>query len=293
MEKASKEKEMFLPPILRTVFPSLTKSGKRIALYIAAHEEEVKRMTLGELAHAIDISEITILRFCKQLGFVGFQELKVELASGRGEATNFLGYDLVEATDTPQQISQKVIANIINGLQDTLQLLDQAALKEAITALFEARQTLILGFGNSATVCRDMETRLMRFGRPVQAISDAHVQATATALLTDEDVVIGISHSGESVELYQSLLLAKNRGATIIVITSHKQSSIAEIADIVLCGVGREVGFSSEASASRFAHFAIGDIIYTGLALLDLEQYEANISLMRDAVGTHRKKRTK
>ena len=163
MEKASKEKEMFLPPILRTVFPSLTKSGKRIALYIAAHEEEVKRMTLGELAHAIDISEITILRFCKQLGFVGFQELKVELASGRGEATNFLGYDLVEATDTPQQISQKVIANIINGLQDTLQLLDQAALKEAITALFEARQTLILGFGNSATVCRDMETRLFSF----------------------------------------------------------------------------------------------------------------------------------
>ena len=115
------------------------------------------------------------------------------------------------------------------------------------------------------------------------------MQLTTAALLNEKDVVVAISHSGATHDIVDAVQLAKQNGATIIAITSRAQSPLARIADIVLVGMGREVHYRSEATASRFVHMAIIDLLYTGVATKVPEAYHRNIEKMRPVIRERKK----
>lgn len=274
-------------PILRSVYQDLTKSEQRIADYIMENAEKIMEQTIPELAHNTGSSEITVSRFCKKLGFSGFQALKIALvteltAAGRED------FQEINEKDSDQQVAAKVFQNIMDGLEDTLKILDFGEISRAVDALLGARRVAVYGFGNSATVCRDIETRFLRFGMAVQAYSDMSQQLTSASILTLEDVVIAISHTGATLKLLESVRVAKEAGATVIAITSYAQSNLAKLGDIVLTGMGREVHYSSESAASRLIHMAIADVLYTGIARRQPQQYHDNIAKMRSVISTTR-----
>ena len=267
-------------PVLRSAYGGLTKSERRIADYIIAAPEAVIGQTISDIAASTGSSEITVSRFCKKLGFSGLQELKRNLAAEMSAAEKKEFRDITNG-DQCRAVAAKVFQNISEGLQDTLSLLDYDAVDEAARILMQARRIAVYGFGNSATVCRDMATRYLRLGFSVQAYADSHMQVTSAALLTPGDAVIAVSHSGASAELLQSVETAKKSGAAVIVITSHARSPLANMADICLCGMGREVRYSSEAGASRLIHMAIGDVLYTRIAMANADTFQDNMQKMR------------
>lgn len=285
-EKEEKMAGKFELPILRSVYNNLTKSEKRIAYYITAHADQIMSQTIPELAQNTDSSEITVSRFCKKLGFSGLQELKIALASELSTGTQRVHE--IELGDSHEQVAGKIFANITEGLQDTLKILDYKALERAIDVLCKARKVAVYGFGNSFTVCHDIETRFLRFGMTVQAYTDVSQQVTSASLLTPEDVVIAISHTGTTTKLLESVRIAKATGATIIAITSYAQSSLARLGDIVLTGMGREVHYRSEAVASRLIHMAITDVLYTGIVMKHPDSYRDNITKMRQVIAATR-----
>lgn len=277
-------------PVLRSAYGGLTKSERRIADYIANHVGVVMEQTVADLAAQTDSSEITISRFCKKLGCSGLKELKLMLAAGMSVAPPKAFHD-IDADDGGRDVASKVFANISEGLQDTLSLLDYEALDKAAAMILAAKRVYVFGFGNSATVCADMETRFLRLGLAIRADADSHMQATEAALVTHDDVIIVVSHSGATKELLQSVQTAKEAGAGIIVITSHGQSLLAKMADICLCGMGREVQYMSEAGASRLIHMAIGDVLYTRIAMQEKAFFQENIKKMRREISKRRKYR--
>lgn len=274
------ETKLQLFPVLRSAYGGLTKSERRIADYIVNHTGEVMEQTVSDLAVHAQSSEITISRFCKKLGCSGLKELKLMLAAELSAAPQKAFYD-IQAGDTGRDVAAKVFANIAEGLQDTLSLLDYDALDAAARLLLKARRIYVFGFGNSATVCMDMATRFLRLGLAIREYADSHMQVTAAALMTADDVVIAVSHSGATKELLQSVQAAKKAGARVIVITSHGQSPLAALADICLCGMGREVQYTSEAGASRLIHMAIGDVLYTRVAMQEESVFRDNMEKMR------------
>ena len=274
-------------PILRSSYEHLTKSERRIAAYITENSRDIMEQTISEIAANTKSSEITVSRFCKKLGFSGLQSLKISLA-GEMFASEENIYQEIQPEDTPKEVAQKLFQNITDGLQDTLQLLDFNAVAEAVSILRQAGRIAVYGFGNSATVCRDIEARFLRFSRPVQAYSDSHQQVTSAALLTPQDAVIAVSHTGSSIELLQSVEIAKKSGAKLIAITSYAHSPLAKAADVVLYGMGREVRYRSEAVASRFVHMAIADLLYTELARADHDTYMENMQKMRIVIAEKR-----
>ena len=267
-------------PVLRSAYGGLTKSERRIADYITAVPERVLVQTISDIAAATESSEITVSRFCKKLGFSGLQELKMNLTAELSAAETKQYHD-IQSVDGCHAVAVKVFQNISDGLQDTLSLLDDQAVDKAARILLRARQIAVYGFGNSATVCRDIATRYVRLGFAIHDYADSHMQVTSAALLTAQDAVIAVSHSGASVELIQSVETAKRSGATVIGITSHGQSPLAKLADICLCGMGREVKYSSEAGASRLIHMAIGDVLYTRIAMAANNRFQENMQKMR------------
>lgn len=272
---------------LRSVYGELTKSERRIADYIAAHAETVMEQTIADIAGQTDSSEITVSRFCKKVGCTGLQEVKLQVAAGLSTAAHDTYHD-IHGDDSTYTVMWKIFKNLTEGLQDTAGLIVPAAVDRAVSILSAAGRVEVYGFGNSATVCRDIATRYMRLGLWIQAYSDAHMQVTAAALLQPGDAVIAVSHSGASAELLHSVQTAKKNGAAVIAITGHSRSPLAALADVCLCGMGREVKYSSEAGASRLIHMALGDLLYTRLAMTRSEIFQKNMKKMRREI---RKKR--
>lgn len=285
--KTMEEMKIQVFPVLRSAYGGLTKSERRIADYIVDHPGEVMEETVADLAVHAQSSEITISRFCKKLGCSGLKELKLMLAADLSAAPQKDFHD-IKAGDTGRQVASKVFANIAEGLQDTLSLLDYDAVDEAARLILKARRIYVFGFGNSATVCMDMATRFLRLGLAIREYADSHMQVTAAALMTPADVVLAVSHSGATKELLQSVRAAKAAGGKVIVITSHGQSPLAGEADVCLCGMGREVQYTSEAGASRLIHMAIGDVLYTRIAMQEEGLFRDNIKKMRQEIGKKR-----
>lgn len=272
-----------LLPTLRSAYPGLTKSEKAIALYISEHRDSIMEQSISTIAGATSSAEITVSRFCKKLGFQGLQSLKVALAAEVHSPA--VAYQSIRPEDSARDIAGKMFRNIMDGLQDTLKILDFQAVEKAAKTMLAARRIAIYGFGNSATVCRDMETRFLRFGMVVQAYADSHMQVTSASLLSHRDLAIAISHTGASRDLLETVHVAQSRGAKILAITSYAQSPLAKTADIALIGMGREIHYQSEAVASRLVHMAIADLLYMAIAMHMPDKYWENIRRMRKAIG--------
>lgn len=281
------EKNQAVLPILRSVYQDLTKSEQRIASYIMENTARIMEQTIPELAGNTKSSEITISRFCKKLGFSGLQALKIALAAELSNAGE-MEFREIGDKDTDEQVAAKVFQNIMDGLQDTLKILDFQQVAKAVKVLQRARRVAVYGYGNSATVCQDIETRFMRFGMVIQAYADMSQQLTSASLLTKEDVVIAVSHTGATIKLLEAVRVAKRAGAAVIVITSYAQSNLAKLGDVVLTGMGREVHYSSESVASRLIHMAITDVLYTAMARSNPESYHDNIAKMRSVIADTR-----
>lgn len=280
------EKKIKLP-ILRSSYVNLTKSEKKIADYILIDTKKFIEQTVSEIADTTDSSEITVSRFCKKLGYSGLQSLKIAVA-GEMYSNEETVYKDINIDDSCEIVAGKVFKNIIDGLHDTLKLLNFDDVKNAVDILNKAKRIVAYGLGNSAMICKDIETRFLRFNIPVQAYADSHQQFTSASLLTIDDVVIAVSHTGASLDILESVKIAKENKAKVIAITSYANSPLAKLADVTLTGMGREVHYRSEAVASRIVHIAIVDLLYTGLAMKNHDAYIGNMNKMRKVIAKKR-----
>lgn len=274
-------------PRLRGIGNILTKAEEKVAEYILANPAEVIHMSITELAEAAGSAEATVFRLCQKAGYKGYQSFKIALAGDLYTPMQSVNKE-VDPNDSLAVIAGKLFHSINESLQDTLKIIDEAQLERAITAIAQARRIDAYGSGGSAVIAADFEHRFMRFGIPVRAYADPHMQISAAALLGKGDVVIAISHTGANRDLLESVSMAKKSKATIITLTSYTKSPLSKLADITLCGAAKETQYRSEAMASRLVHLAIGDVLYVGVMLRQQEQIITNMQKIRQAIAIRR-----
>lgn len=283
MEKNENALSSCLPRI-RSGFNDLTKTEQKTATYILDNPSEVIHMTITELAEAAKNAEATVFRLCKKLGFSGYQELKIALAGDLYTPLESV-YKEVDPTDSTRTMISKIFLGINEGLQDTLKIIDEQAVEQAIVAISKARRIDVYASGGSAVIASDIEHRFMRFGIPVRAYSDPHLQIASATLLEPGDLVIGVSHTGANIDVLDAVKMAKGNGVTTIAITSYIRSPLSQLADIALHGMGREINYRSEAMASRLVHLAIVDVLYIGTLLGQQEKMIENMNKVRKAIA--------
>lgn len=271
-------------PLIRSSYHNLTKTEQKIADIILENPTKVMQMTINELSETSTGAEASIFRFCRKLGFSGFQGLKQALAGDLFTPKDAISKEMDES-DTPEDVTQKVFHNIINALLATEKMLNYKELEKAINLVVSAKQIEVYGYGGSGIIASDIEHRFMRFGLPVHAYADPHMQIASAALLDENALVIGISHTGASIDLLKSLKVAKSNNAKIIVITSYLKSPATELADVVLAGIAKETGYCSEAMASRLVHLSIVDALYSGIMLKCMDSYIDNMAKVREAIA--------
>lgn len=261
---------------LRALMPSLPPAERRVAEGILAEPGDIVFLSIGDLAARASTSEATVVRLCQRAGFGGYPELRLALATQVGRAaaqqpfSRIVGTDI--APDDPlADIVAKVGAADSGAIVDTVDQLDLGSLAQVVEVASKARRIEIYGIGASGLVALDLEHKLRRIGLSAAASTDGHLALTSAAVLTREDVVFGISHSGETLDVIDPVVEARARGCTTIAITNFARSSLARSADLVLTTAAHESLFRAGAMASRTAQLTVVDCIYLAIAQRDYE----------------------
>jgi len=274
-------------PRIRSIAEALTKAESKVAEYMLANPEKVIHLSITELAESAGSAEATIFRLCQKIGFKGYQRFKIALAGDLYTPAESICKE-VDSGDSLNVVASKVFQSINEGLQDTLKIINESALEQAVNLIANARRIYAYGSGGSAVIANDIEHRFMRFGIPVRAYADAHMQISSAALLEPEDVIIAVSHTGSNRDLLDSVQMAKESGAKIIAITSHMKSPLSKIVHVSLIGTARETEYRSEAMASRLVHLAIVDVLYVGVLLRQQDRIIGNMQKIRQAIAVRR-----
>ncbi|GGU49458.1 MurR/RpiR family transcriptional regulator [Lentzea flava] len=276
---------------IRSLLPGLARAEQRVAKVVLENPASVAHRSITEVAEQAGTSETTVTRFCKAIGVGGYPELRIALAADTARtaarANPDMGGDIGPGDDLRQVVGKVAFADA-RAVEETAEQLDIESLDRVVQAVAGARRVDVYGFGASAFVAFDLQQKLHRIGRTCFAWNDTHIALTSAAVLTGEDVAVGISHTGSTVETVEALRVAKEAGATTVALTNFPRSPITEVADLVLTTAARETTFRSGAMASRIAQLTVIDCLFIGVAQHHVDTAKTALEATYEAVSGHR-----
>src|SRR5512142_1682898 len=130
-------------------YPELTKSEKRIANYLNQNQDEAAFLSAGEIAERLDLSEATMVRFARTIGFDNYPDMRVALQENfRHRLTHSSRLrSRREALHTGGDILERLVASEIDYLTESLQTLDRKALNKAVELLRNHERVFVFGLG--------------------------------------------------------------------------------------------------------------------------------------------------
>ncbi|MCM3617869.1 MurR/RpiR family transcriptional regulator [Sutcliffiella horikoshii] len=246
--------------MITSIFQSLTKSEQKVAEVVKNRLKEAVYWSVSDLAENAEVGETTVIRFCRKLGYRGYQDFKLAVAQNGTEGTK-QEYGEVEDTDSLYVLAQKVTAENNATLQNTLSLVDPDSMEEAAQEIIASSKIYLFGVGASGVMAQQAQYRFMRLGFNAETASDSHVIAMNCSLVKKGDVVIGISTSGSTKDLVDAIEIAKRNGAYIICITNHMKSPITKYGNVALLTSGKEDPLHGGAFSSLISQMHVMDVL--------------------------------
>jgi len=237
------------------------KSRGRIARFILDRPSRVRNVSIWKVAGDCGVSVSTVSRFCADLGYGGYKEFQLDLATALGQEPE-PGLDEFAADASPESVIRHVFGCIRQSVGDTEKVVDHDVLIRVARAIQRARRVLVLGVGASARVARLAAERFVSLGLTATAVSDATEQAFATTNLTRDDVVIGISHTGHTSQAVAGVRAARRRKATTVAVTNYPHSPLAKASRFRLITALQEHRMKLVVSSSEIAQMAVIEAIY-------------------------------
>jgi len=256
--------------LIRNASDLLRKSEKKVASCILGDPKAVITSSITELAEKSGTSEPTVIRFCRKLGLGGYMELRLNLARDLPSAKYI--FENVSTEDSLPEIAGKVMNAHIEAISNTLNKLNIEVIDRAVELLLSARRIEFYGFGGSAIVAKDAYHKFFRLGIHCAAQDDSHMQVMSASLLTPEDVIVVISHTGSSKDLIDSTKIAVNSGAKVIGIIGNKNAPLLKYCDIALSAHSQEAAILLAPMTSRLVQLAILDVLFVGVAMKSLNE---------------------
>jgi len=249
---------------IRTQYDSLSKSEKKVALAVLEQPELAITENITALAKKADVSEPTVVRFCRAIGFDGWHAFKMKLAQGLALSTG------VDESPAPEDLAadlvNKICSRSINTLLDLRNSLDANAIEHALQVLSRASRIEFYGQGTSGIIAADAQHKFFRSGVPTVAYADPHIHSIAASLLKKGDAVVAISQRGNSIALLRSVQLARSCGADVVIL-APSGTPLAELATVL---IPIDLHFHTDPYtpiSARLAHLVVIDILAVGLAL--------------------------
>lgn len=273
---------------LRMRLESLTEMERQTVSGILQEPARVLGESIHELAQRVGVSEATVIRACKSLGYKGYPELKMALAvdlattASEVQPSRFIGQ--VEVGDSIETVVKKVMQANIDFMHQTLRQFDFRKFEEAVEAILSAKSVAVLAGGTLSHVVDLFCSKLVFAGIKSIGRTDHLQQLQLAAVAEPGDVLLFFSHSGRIRALVQAAELARARGATTIVVTSFSQSPLAKAVDICVTTYFGDVDIYLQAMGSQVPRLVLIDCLLVALAARKGESSVENFRLARNAI---------
>ena len=241
-----------------------SKSDRVLIRYIQDNIQLVARKTISQLSQESGIGESTITRFARKMGFSSLSAFKLALAEELTDTSQryIINRDIA-AAESVELTARKLLDTNIGMMEKTLQLLDFETISGSSSLLQHARRILFVGLGNAGYMAKDSSYKFSRIGLDCTGTDNSHTMIVMAALLHPEDLLVAISHSGETDEIIKTVELAKRKGVKTIVITANKKSTLAVLSDQGIFYEAEETLLETGSIPVKLAQFFILDLIYT------------------------------
>lgn len=250
---------------IRRARAELSPAELRVAEYILTHPRAALNDPIAEIAKAAEVSQPTVIRFCRSLGCEGLSDFKLRLASGL-TGTVPVTHTQVTHDDSMLELGAKVLGNTASAILQVRSELNRDMIDRAIDMLIRADRVEFYAVGHYGVVAQDAQFKFLRFGVPSGAYTDPRLQLLAASVLRPGDVAVIISSSGRLPELLEVVEKVRERGASIVAITAS-QSPLAKKADAALIVDHVEDISTHLPMISRILHLLVIDILAVGVAM--------------------------
>lgn len=250
---------------LKTPSFKVTKSDKMLMKYIKENIEYVSYMPISQIAKESNIGEATITRFSKKMGFSSLQDFKVTLAqeiSISNKSKTIINSN-IENDEPAIDTAKKLLSSNIITLEKTVDLINNQDIHNCANMIINARRIYFIGIGYSGIIAQDSNYKFMRIGLNCMSFDSSHTMIMMASIMEAEDLLIAISHTGETDAIIKTVELAKQNNVNIISITQNQESKLKDRSDINLAYVSEESILETGSISSKLAQIFLLDLIYT------------------------------
>lgn len=269
---------------MESLLGEMSAAEQKVISYIIENPEKVIHLSVAGLAENCDSSEASVIRACRKLDLNGYQHLKVVLAQSLVSPIQSINHE-IDDNDSPWTIISKVFESTSHALNYTKDVLDFNMVEQAAKLIATANKVIIFGLGNSHSAVIDMQHKLSRLGINAIGVTDSHLQVIIAASSLPGDVAVGISHSGSSIDVVESIRTCKDNGAKIITMSSFGKSPLTKLSDVVLATASKETEYMVLAMSSRIVQLVIIDCLYTLIAMEDKERLFPHFNEIEEGMG--------
>ena len=258
--------------------PNFTLGENEIAQYIINNADVVVTSTITTIAKNTGTSDASVNRFCKKLGYKGFNSFKIALAQ-----ENFYNNS---KNALPSGEKNNIIASVSNDYQhllvNTSAMLDENTLNAAAKAMKTASRIFIFSLSNTAFIAKELEFRLELAGIFSKAVVDINTIPIAAANTGKDDFVIVIVPSILMRDIYQIISTCKEHGATILSITSYDSPKLNDLVNFKLVTSDIITAQNAVSLSNNLIFLYVIDVLYSVLLASDKTLKERKLN--RDAI---------
>jgi len=168
-----------------------------------------------------------------------------------------------DATVSLVELARRVLRTEAAAILGLVERVD-AEFERAVDLLYACRgRVIVTGMGKSGIICRKISATLSSTGTSAFFLHPAEAIHGDLGAIRDDDVVLALSHSGETEEILKLLESIRRLGAKLIAITGDPESTLAKAADVTLnCSIAKEAcPMNLVPTASTTAALAMGDAL--------------------------------
>lgn len=270
----------------------LSKTEMQIADYILEHMDTIGLRTSTSLAEEIGVSDTSIIRFIRKLGFRGYSDFRATMSERLADRYTLTraahelspGEKYVQFKNNLKK--ESLISDVgkytISNLESSFSSLSEETVERAVDIILAARKHYVSGFRGAASCAVYMASKLHLMVSDVTAL--IHADASAVEAITDitaEDCIILYSFPRYSVINFTLLEVAHRVGAKVILFTDRYTSPLANMADIVIVSQIGGLGFTN----SYVAPLSISEILLLALSNRNDQKCEDRIARVDKLIG--------
>ena len=222
---------------IRKVYSTLSKGQKRIANAVLYEYETVSLMTAGRLGYKANVSESTVVRFARVLGYESYSEFQsavVELA--KSKLTPNQRIDMTKQRIGKSDVLESVMNSDMSKIRHTLEMLDRSAFFHSIDSILAAKTIYIIGTRSSEPLAQMLKYNLSLIFDNVKFVDTSSSSEVFEQMFSigENDVLIAFSFPRYSTRVVKAIKFAQSMGAKTIACTDSKISPLAQYATYLL-----------------------------------------------------------